>query len=75
MVNSAPGRDLHRLCWIKDDDLIGELSPEWNWLVGESSPEVHPSVIHFTSGLPDMPGYENVAFAAEWREELNRWAA
>ncbi|MBN9548786.1 MAG: hypothetical protein J0H31_07870, partial [Alphaproteobacteria bacterium] len=35
LVNTVPGRDLHRFCWL-EDDLIGELSPEWNWLVGHS---------------------------------------
>jgi hypothetical protein len=60
MVNSVPGRDLHRLCWIEDDSLIGELGPEWNYLVGETWGVDDPKVVHFTSGVPDMPGYENV---------------
>lgn len=65
LVNSAPGRELHRFCWLADD-LIGALDPTWNVLVG---PE-EPKVAHFTHGLPDMAGYEDVPFAAEWREEL-----
>jgi hypothetical protein len=65
MVNSLPGRDLHRFCWM-EDDLIGALDPTWNVLVG---PE-EPKVAHFTHGLPGMPGYEDVPFADEWREEL-----
>jgi len=74
MANTLPGRDLHRLCWLKDDE-IGELSPDWNFLVGHTDPSVDPSVVHFTQGCPDMVGYENVPFADEWREELNQWAA
>lgn len=74
VLNSAPGRDLHRFFWLADCD-IGELDPEWNWLVGESAPVADPKIVHFTCGLPDMPGYEDVAFADEWRAELNRWAA
>lgn len=74
VLNSVPGRDLHRFFWLDDND-IGELAPEWNWLVGESRPVADPKVVHFTSGLPDMPGFENVAYADEWRAELKRWAA
>lgn len=65
LVNSVPGRDLHRFCWL-DDALIGPLPAEWNWLVGHSSPDVDPAIVHFTSGVPDMPGYEHVAYADEW---------
>lgn len=74
LVNSVPGRDLHALCWIKDDNLIGELSVEWNWLVGHSDPSINPKVVHFTEGVPDMPGYEHVPYADEWRTILESWA-
>lgn len=74
MANTLPGRDLHRLCWLKDDE-IGELDPSWNFLVGHSDPSINPNVVHFTEGCPDMDGYHDVPFAHEWREELNRWAS
>lgn len=74
VLNSVPGRDMHRFSWLSDGD-IGEIGPEWNWLVGHSDPSVDPKVVHFTDGVPDMPGYENVPFANDWRAELNRWAA
>lgn len=73
MVNSLPGRDLHRFCWL-DDSFIGELGPEWNYLVGHSDRHIDPKIVHFTSGGPWMRGYENVEYADEWRTELNRWA-
>lgn len=73
IVNTFPGRDLHRFCWLKDDE-IGELGPEYNFLVGHSDPSINPKVVHFTSGTPDMPGYENVPFADEWRNAVNDWA-
>ena len=72
VVNTLPGRDLHRLCWL-DDSEIGALGPEWNWLVGHSDESIDPKVVHFTEGCPDMPGYENVAFADVWREKANDW--
>jgi hypothetical protein len=74
MVNTLPGRDLHRLCWLRDDQ-IGELDCEWNWLVGHSEPRENPGIVHFTDGIPLMAGYENCAYADEWRAELNSWAA
>ena len=73
LINSIPGRDLHRFCWL-DDDEIGELHPRWNWLVGHSSPQVEPAIVHFTEGGPWFPGYENVPYADEWRSQLVRWA-
>lgn len=74
MVNTLPGRDLHRFCWLEDHE-IGEIGPEWNWLVGHSEPTIDPKVVHFTEGLPSMPGHENDPYADEWRAELYRWAA
>lgn len=73
LVNTAPGRDLHRFCWLADCD-IGELDPSWNFLVGHTDPGIEPNVVHFTEGVPDMPGYENVPFADEWRQRRNDWA-
>ncbi len=74
MVNALPGRDLHRFCWIADDNLIGELPLEWNWLVRHSPTIESPKVVHFTEGCPNMPGYENDPYADEWRQELDEWA-
>lgn len=73
LINTVPGRDLHRFCWLEDDE-IGGLAPEWNYLVGHTVPDGEPRIVHFTDGIPSMPGYENVAFADEWREQLQRWA-
>lgn len=73
-VNTLPGRDLHRFCWLEDDQ-IGELDPAWNFLVGHSDPAIDPKVVHFTEGSPNMPGYENAPYADEWRAWRNRWAA
>lgn len=65
MVNSLPGRDLHRFCWLNDSD-IGELNVSWNWLAGVSPDEVVPDIVHFTEGCPCLSGYENVPYALEW---------
>ena len=64
MVNTVPGRDLHRFCWL-EDDMIGELDQAWNFLVGHTDPAVEPKNIHWTAGTPAMRGYENVPFVDE----------
>lgn len=65
-VNSVPGRDLHRFAWLEDHD-IGELPAEWNYLVGHSKLNgSQPAVVHFTEGLPNIPGYEKQEYAEEW---------
>lgn len=72
VVNSVTGLHLHQFKWVPDD-LIGDLNPEWNYLVGHTS-HVDPSIVHFTEGVPSMPKYEDVEFADEWRAVLMDWA-
>jgi hypothetical protein len=72
MVNSLPGRDLHRFCWLEDSE-IGDLTPEWNWLVGHSSRAVKPAIVHYTEGLPSMPGHESCAYADLWFAVRRDW--
>ena len=73
MVNTLPGRDLHKFCWLADDE-IGDLSVEWNWLAGESEPVADPKIVHHTLGSPCLPGYEHAPFADEWRKSYTAWA-
>lgn len=70
-VNEATGRDLHRFCWLRDDE-IGSLDPAWNWLEGHSGLDISPKAVHYTRGTPDMAGYENAPYADEWRRILSR---
>lgn len=65
-----PGLWLHQMKWTKGYPDIGFLPETWNWLEGVSLPNPDPCAVHFTRGLPSVPGYENAAFANEWREEL-----
>jgi hypothetical protein len=76
MVNSMPGRDLHRMCWLNDED-IGELPPEWNYLVGDMTlPEgTTPKIVHFTNGGPWLEAFKDVEYADEWNNMIERWAA
>lgn len=67
MVNTLPGRDLHRFCWLEDDE-IGSLPVGWNFLVGHDKvpDDYAPSLLHFTNGLPSMEGYEDQDYADLW---------
>jgi hypothetical protein len=60
MINAVHRRVLDRLAWVSSED-IGGLPFEWNWL------ELQPRAVHFTHGTPDMPNYENAAYADEYR--------
>jgi lipopolysaccharide biosynthesis glycosyltransferase len=73
LINSLPGRDLHRFFWL-DDDEIGSLDPSWNYLVGHSDLAIKPRIVHFTEGGPWMYGYRDVPYADEWREARDAWA-
>lgn len=72
-LNETPGRDMHRFCWLQDDE-IGELPSAWNYLVGHSDPDVSATIAHFTSGTPDMDGYADQKYAEEWRMFRDDWA-
>lgn len=69
LINSVPGRDLHRFGWLEDYE-IGALHQEWNWLDGHSPTSIDPAVVHWTLGGPWMSGYENVPYADEWMEAM-----
>lgn len=73
LVNKVPGRDLHAFCWLRDEE-VGELEPRWNYLVGHTKGVENPAIVHFTDGIPLMPGYEKCEYADEWQRELEDWA-
>lgn len=72
LVNTVPGRDLHRFCWLLDEE-IGALDPGWNYLVGVTQGDIKPKLIHYTSGGPWFEGYRNVPYADLWLKERSAW--
>ena len=40
----------HRFSWLQDDE-VGEISHEWNWLVGCTRTD-GPRALHYTEGDP-----------------------
>lgn len=65
MLNQWPGRDLHAFKWLADEE-IGELPPEWNWLVGLQPKPENPAIVHYTLGTPDMPGLGDSMHSDIW---------
>lgn len=70
-LNTLPGRDLHRFCWLADHE-IGALPPEWNHLVGVSPAPPKVKLAHFTLGTPNIAGHEEDDFAHEWKGYAKR---
>lgn len=67
-VNHADGLFLHRFEWL-DDNLIGELPPEFNHLVGEYAPNPDAKIVHYTLGGPWFPQYFDCEFSQDWYRE------
>jgi len=65
LVNTLPGRDLHRFCWLQDEE-IGALPAEWNHLVNVHPPMADPAIVHFTLGVPLLPAHAHDPFSDEW---------
>lgn len=65
VLNSWPGRDLHAFKWLPEAE-IGHLDRCWNWLVNVSLPMENPAIVHYTEGIPSMPGHETDPYAREW---------
>lgn len=68
-ANSMGGQWLHGFSWLEDGE-IGALPPLWNWLSGiDAQPKNgDPKAVHFTRGIPDMPGYQGSPYAEHWRK-------
>lgn len=67
-VQGATGAQLHRFTWL-DDDLVGELPIEWNWLPDEFGPNEDAKLLHFTLGTPCFHEFASVPMANEWHKE------
>ena len=67
-VNSATGLQLHQFKWLENDDLIGEIPLEWNWLVDEPGCEIKQDIknLHYTKGGPYFKEYKNCGYSEIW---------
>lgn len=68
VVSTQSGAFLHQFMWTTEAR-VGELSKDWNHLVGEYDENPAAKIVHFTLGTPCFEGYENQEYAAEWFRE------
>jgi lipopolysaccharide biosynthesis glycosyltransferase len=67
-VQNQPGSYLHRFSWV-DDNRIGELPREWNWLPDEFGPNPEAKLLHYTLGTPCFHEFAQTPQADEWHRE------
>ena len=64
-VMQQTGAFLHRFTWLDDQD-IGELPKEWNWLSTEYEDNYNAKLLHYTLGTPCFEDYWGADMADEW---------
>jgi lipopolysaccharide biosynthesis glycosyltransferase len=67
-VQSSSGAELHRFSWLQDER-IGELPIEWNWLPDEYGENTNAKLLHYTLGTPCFDEYKNSPQADVWHAE------
>ena len=73
---NTTGKYLHRFSWLEDDE-IGAVSHEWNWLVGwyKEPQDGSPKAIHYTEGGPWFPEYRFCDYHEIWKKKLQEMMA
>jgi len=70
-VETATGLELHQFRGIADHE-IGSLPDRWNHLIGYSTPDDNPALVHWTDGGPWFREFAGVEFAGEWWQTYRR---
>lgn len=70
-VADMPGEHLHRFGWLEDDQ-IGSLPHDWNWLCDEYGASTTAKLLHWTNGIPGFTHYAHAPHAGEWKDMLRR---
>ena len=71
LINKETGKYLHRFSWL-DDNEIGSLPHEYNWLVGwyKEPKDGSPKILHYTEGGPWFENYRDCEYADVWKKDL-----
>ena len=67
-IQKSTGSELHRFTWL-DDERIGELPKEWNWLPDEYGPNPDAKLLHYTLGTPCFHEFAATPQGDEWHRE------
>ena len=77
-VNTKSGSWLHRFSWLEEEE-IGSIPEEWNFLDGHSDESIEAKNVHFTTGGPWFPNWratrsKDIEYVKEWeslKKEMN----
>lgn len=67
-VMNSTGKHLHRFEWL-EDNRIGSLPVEWNWLPDEFGENTHAKLLHYTLGAPCFEEFHDTEMAQDWHDE------
>lgn len=70
-VEKSAGEHLHRFGWLEDEQ-IGDLPAEWNWLADEYGVSTTAKLLHWTAGIPGFYHYRDSPHAEEWRAVVRK---
>lgn len=65
-VNTASGLQLHQFKWLESDEQIGDITNDWNHLVGYDKYRKDAKLVHYTTGGPYFEEYQNCDYAEDW---------
>jgi len=70
-AEDTTGKYLHRFAWLEDEE-IGSLPHEWNWLVGwyREPKDGKPKALHYTEGGPWFKNYRDCEYNQIWKDLL-----
>ena len=68
LIQNSTGSYLHRFSWLNDNK-IGELPKEWNWLPDEYGANLEAKLLHYTLGTACFENFANSPQANEWHHE------
>jgi lipopolysaccharide biosynthesis glycosyltransferase len=66
-IQNQTGAFLHRFSWLNDNE-IGEIAPEWNWLATEYEDNPNAKLVHYTLGTPCLKDYTDSPMSSDWHE-------
>jgi lipopolysaccharide biosynthesis glycosyltransferase len=66
-IDGKSGSYLHRFSWLDDED-VGELKSEWNWLAIEFDDNPSAKIVHYTLGTPCFKEYQSSSMSNYWHD-------
>ena len=70
-ISNQTGKFLHRFSWLEDED-IGDLPKDWNWLAIEYPENKDAKLIHYTLGTPCFKEYWDCDMSDIWHANQKR---